>query len=129
MTSGCRCADLPDVHMPRSDDPILRKESLLDASACGIDLDYQQMRVCRHCGQIWIVDVVFHPREPGLAFKVASIEEAKSHDFTADRISYVETAYGGPSERACLWQGCNNRALKELAVCARCAFDRLRIRY
>ena len=122
--SATDCADLPDVFWLEHDYPRLRLEQRLTAlSSLPVVVGIVVAR-CNDCGQVWRVDKS-DGRSVAMAIKVAALDAWKDEDDRAAQIEYLKRSYGGDDIAKCIWAGCQNRALKSLAMCAEHAYDRM----
>jgi hypothetical protein len=117
------CSDLPDVFWLDHDDPRQRLEQRLTAMSI-TGGGWITVARCNDCGQVWRVDKSGN-RSVDLAVKVADVNAWRDEDDRAARLTYLKRSYGGDDTTKCTWAGCQNRALKSLAMCAEHAFDRM----
>jgi hypothetical protein len=86
--------------------------------------EYLSLRKCSVCNQHWQVDVVERANQSGIAIKIDDPQSWKSFDDTSFREERLILRYGGLSENTCVWSGCSNIALVDLAFCPHCALTR-----
>ena len=69
-------------------------------------VDYRRLYRCRGCGQLWRVDAWDSP----IAMKIAERETWRTFA--------VPALPSRKSNEPCAWQGCANRAIDGMAICA-----------
>lgn len=117
------CSDLPNVFWLDHDYPRQRLEERL--TTLSVDGGgWITVARCNDCGQVWRVDRS-DGRSVSMAIKVEAPDIWQVEDDRTARISYLKRSYGGDDLGKCIWAGCQNRALKSLAMCAEHAFDRM----
>nr|WP_297354225.1 hypothetical protein [uncultured Caldimonas sp.] len=75
--------------------------------------------VCPECGTYWHVD---HMQRGAQAIKIPDPFRWESFDDKPIRLKYLERHHGGCDTQQCIWQGCEDRALKGMALCVRHAY-------
>jgi len=73
---------------------------------------------CETCGQHWIVEVGGEmDRRTDKAFKITEPKNWLSYDTMPALAGWLIKKHGGLSEKQCIFSGCNEKALKNMAVC------------
>ena len=136
----CECANLPSVFKVQ---PSLSYVPSLPAVARGWSVyrgpdavpgawppfaaaSWVNLVRCPSCGQHWQVDEVEYPHQLQLAARVddAAAWNPSSRQDEALRKDFVIQSRGGLSTQRCAWVGCTQRALRDLAYCVDCGFQR-----
>ncbi len=123
MSSSCACADMPRSVKVDEAAPHLRGFPLVDSKL----QEWMTLVRCPDCGQHWQLDE-WDKLQVILAIKVASPDEWLHWDDKECRVEYLVQSRGGLGDQACGWQGCTNEALKDMAFCPRCAYEKLGLR-
>jgi len=119
----CDCQDIETWREgTRSDRPFKHMEQLKVGDWC-------YLVRCKECGQVWQVDT-WDKYTHGLAIKYfGNIEDWVRISDIEIRKSAMIVNHGGLSEKECQWQGCKNRALKDMAICVEHAYDEMGMRW
>ena len=78
---------------------------------------------CLICGQHWQVDK-WDKYQVICAIKIENPESWQIFDDEESRLQLLISSRGGLSNKTCMWVGCNNKALKELAFCPQHAWTK-----
>ena len=81
--------------------------------------DWLRLYRCHACGTYWQLDV---EDRSDWAIKVPAPEEWESFDDRPLRRAFVVRTHGGEGDEVCLWEGCENHVLKDMAICVDHAF-------
>ena len=111
----CNCQSLGEcVEAVPTRDKFVGNFSKLDRSA----KLWAELFICKSCGQHWIVEEGAEmDRRINKAFKISDPENWLEHDTNSVLASWLIKQHGGTSELKCAFSGCNNMALKNMAVC------------
>ena len=119
----CNCKNFPKYFKSDSSDPYFKNFNRVDWKNDA----WVQLVSCPNCNQLWQLDE-WDKYQLGLAIKIDVKEEWKSYNDKQIRIEFLIQSRGGLSTDNCAWQGCTNKALKGLAYCPQCAYEKLKLR-
>lgn len=77
--------------------------------------DWIRLERCSNCGTLWSVDV-WDKLQSQVVIKLES-EDDFEQDSTDIRKNLLLKSRGGTSDDECIWAGCKNKAIKEVAYC------------
>ncbi|NOQ51446.1 MAG: hypothetical protein GQ578_04430 [Desulfuromonadaceae bacterium] len=123
MMKMCKCKNLPKFFKSDSSDSYFKKFKRIDWK----DDAWVKLIKCPVCGQHWQLDE-WDKYQTGLAIKIKEPESWRSYNDKDVRIDFLIQNRGGLSDGICAWQGCNNQALKGLAYCPTCAYEKSGLR-
>ena len=123
MTERCGCQGSPDALVADHQTVPFADMSEVSTAAEGWTFLVQ----CEVCSQHWQVDRADRLGSP-MALKVARAS-GWPFDDTAARKRLLFAIKGGVASEVCGWKGCSELALRGLAYCVDCAYDRAGIRW
>ena len=78
---------------------------------------YARFLRCRECSTQWFVEEQIERGEVTFCIRLDPDESPENFDPTPVQASHLRLKRGGHSERKCLWQGCQKKALRKLYFC------------
>lgn len=87
---------------------------------------YCLLKKCNNCGQHWQVDESDRYHK-GICIKIGSPNDWANFNDAPIRKDRLIATYGGLSDKNCIWSGCMNKALRDIAFCPECALEKNRI--
>ena len=96
------------------------------------DLDHKDdgwilLLQCSDCESIWQVDR-WDKHQVSLCIRIEYSKNWQKFDCTEVRKKYISTNRGGKSIDICRWKDCNKRAIKGMAFCEECAYEKMGVR-
>jgi len=109
----CDCGAMPEC-LNYGPEKVFTKNFELVASR-----DWLRLYHCRDCGTYWQLDV---DDRSDWAIKVLKPTEWDTFDDRPMRRAFIVRSHGGEADDMCIWAGCKNHVLKNMAICVDHAF-------
>jgi hypothetical protein len=79
---------------------------------------WRELFICNTCHQYWIVEQGAEmDRRSNKAYKIPSEENWLQYNTKSALANWLIHQHGGLAENKCLYQGCNQKSLKNMFVC------------
>ena len=118
----CNCDELPEIFSLYT-----KRFSVSLVKIRRDQSDWLKLSQCPNCGQHWQIEP-FEKDQISYAIRVDDAANWLSFYDKAIRKNYLLQTRGGVTEETCRMQHCQNNALKGLAYCLDCAYEKLGLR-
>lgn len=113
----CKCTELQNcTNYGESEEEFVRDFEFVD------EQPWLRLYRCKSCNTYWQLDV---GDRSDFAIKVAQPENWLEFDDCPFRREFFVRFHGGEEQHKCIWAGCQNPALKGMAICVNHAYPEI----